>query len=80
MAQLLYTEKTKNQLIMEEKNIKIFSYDQNVKIKGFYKTYTINKNVDEMLTFAKKGFKIVGFMNKLREGTNIVEGFVVLKK
>lgn len=64
---------------MEEKRIKLFNYDLNVKIEDYYKTYTYNKNVDEMLTYIKKGYKIIGFMNKQREGTNIVEGYVVLK-
>lgn len=65
---------------MEEETIKIFSYEQNIKTKDFFKTFTYNKNVDEMLSFVKKGYKIIGFMNQMREGTNIVEGFVVLKK
>ncbi len=64
---------------MEEKRIKLFNYDLNVIIEDYYKTYTYNKNVDEMLSYIKKGYKIIGFMNKQREGTNIVEGYVVLK-
>jgi hypothetical protein len=64
---------------MEEKKIKLFTYDLNLKIKDYYKTYTYNKNVDEMLSYIKKGHKIIGFINKFREGTNIVEGYVVLK-
>jgi hypothetical protein len=65
---------------MEEKKIKIFTYDTDKKIKDYYVTLTDNDKTGEMTSFLKQGYKIHGYMNRHREGTNIVEGFVVLRK
>ena len=65
---------------MEEKKINIFTYETNYKIKDYYETLTYNKKTEELMACLKQGFAIHGYMNRHREGTNIVEGFVVLRK
>ncbi len=65
---------------MEQKKIKIFAYDTNIKIKDYYQTLTDNNKTDELMDYLKQGFQIHGCMNRHREGTNIVEGYVVLRK
>ena len=65
---------------MDYKKIKIFNYDTNVKIKDYYQTMTDNNKTDELLVLLKQGFRIHGYMNRHRQETNIVEGYVVLRK